>query len=84
MSSRRTAACKRRGLEAWSPGTRERVASPTNAPKTRGPRQPRAGDFQVTIEMPLTLPILDKELRAIEVMLNKELLNLLGCNAKDC
>lgn len=53
------------------------------APKRRGRRQPQADDFQVTCEMPQPLPILDKELRAIEILLGNELLDLLSNDAKD-
>lgn len=60
---------------------RTRAVSP--AKKTRGRRQPQAEDFQVTSEMPQPLPILDKELRAIEILLGNELLDLLSNNPKD-
>ncbi|MGX1317653.1 hypothetical protein AB7M17_001106 [Bradyrhizobium sp. USDA 377] len=51
--------------------------------RTRGRRQPQAVDFQVAFEMPEPLPISDKELRAIEILLGDELLDLLSNDAKD-
>jgi len=54
-----------------------------SARKTRGRRQPQAEDFQVTSAMPEPLPILDKELRAIEILLGNELLKLLGNGIDD-
>jgi hypothetical protein len=45
--------------------------------KKRGRRQPQAEDFHVTSELPQLVPILDKELRAIEILLGSELQELL-------
>lgn len=53
------------------------------ARKTRGRRQPQAEDFQVTTELPQPLPIPDKELRAIEILLGNELLDLLSNDTRD-
>jgi hypothetical protein len=61
------------------PGTRTTLP----ATKTRGRRQPQAEDFQVMSEMPEPLPISDKELRAIEILLGNELLDLLSSDTKD-
>lgn len=61
------------------PGTRPALS----ATKTRGRCQPQAGDFQVTTEMPQPVPILDKELRAIEILLGNELLKMLSNGRKD-
>lgn len=46
----------------------------------RGPAQPRAEDFQVTASLPAPLPILDRELRAIEILLGNDLKELLARN----
>jgi hypothetical protein len=46
--------------------------------KKRGRRQPEAEDFQVTSDLPPSVPILDKELRAIEILLGSALQELLG------
>ena len=50
--------------------------------RTRGPAQLQASDFAVTSNLPNELPILDAELRAIEMMLGAELKNLLGCDVE--
>lgn len=62
---------------------KDRVAAPCSAPRKRGPRQPQPTDFQVTLEMPQSVPILEKELRAIEILLGGELQDLLSNNAKE-
>lgn len=89
MSSRRTSPCSLRDARRQNasaldrtvdrPGTR--MAPSTG--KSRGRRQPQAEDFQVTTEMPQPLPILDKELRAIEILLGNELLDLLSNDTGD-
>lgn len=66
-------------LLADHPGARTQPAGR----KVRGRRQPQPEDFQVTAEMPRPLPILDKELRAIEILLCKELLDLIRNDKKD-
>lgn len=48
------------------------------AKKKRGRRQPEAGDFQMSCELPAPLPISDRELRAVEILLGSELLDLLA------
>ncbi|MGY4598122.1 hypothetical protein ACVWXL_005868 [Bradyrhizobium sp. GM22.5] len=45
--------------------------------KKRGRRQPQTEDFQVALDLPPSPPILDRELRAIEVLLGPELQDLL-------
>ncbi|CAM5494974.1 hypothetical protein AFEL58S_03522 [Afipia felis] len=48
-----------------------------SAKTTRGRYQPQAEDFRVTFESPEPLPISDKELRAIEILLGTALQDLL-------
>lgn len=68
-------------------GPRERPALADRSAKQerrkRGPAQLQAGDFAVTSELPVELPILDAELRAIEIMLGSELKNLLGQDVEE-
>jgi hypothetical protein len=51
-------------------------------PRKRGPRQPDAADFEVKLEMPQSVPILERELRAVEILLGAELRDLLNSNTK--
>lgn len=88
MSSRRAnarALRETRGQNASADRTLDQpdTRAPSSTRKTRGRQQPQGVDFQVTSEMPEPLPISDKELRAIEVLLGDELLNLLGNDAND-
>ncbi len=53
------------------------------APKKRGRRQPQAEDFQVALDLPPSPPILDRELRAIAVLLGRELQDLLAGDATE-
>lgn len=76
MSSRRIAAHKGPDLRRRNAGANEHIVVPPAARK-RGRRQPRAEDFQVTFVVPHPLPILDRELRAIEILLGSELQSLL-------
>jgi hypothetical protein len=46
--------------------------------RTRGPGRLQASDFTVKSNLPDELPILDAELRAIEMMLGAELKSLVG------
>lgn len=55
----------------------------SRAPRKRGPRQPQLEDFQVTLGMPESVPILERELRAIEILLGAELQGLLSSSAKE-
>jgi hypothetical protein len=55
-----------------------------DAAKNRGRRLPQAEDFQVMSELPQSMPILDRELRAIEVLLGRELQDLLAGHPSDC
>lgn len=82
MSSRRTVARRRPDSAARHTEVKERAVAPANTPKKRGPRQPLAEDFQAMVDLPQTLPILDRELRAIEILLGNDLRNLLGDDAK--
>ena len=59
------------------------AAAPHGVSKKRGRRQPQAEDFQVALDLPLLPPILDRELRAIEVLLGRELQDLLAGDATD-
>lgn len=82
MSSRRMGASQLPGPR----GRNTRIADPgipgagstLPAMKKRGRRQSEAGDFQVTCELPQPLPISDRELRAIEILLGSELRDLLA------
>lgn len=55
----------------------------SSAPRKRGPRQPQSEDFQVTLGMPESVPILERELRAIEILLGADLQDLLSSSAKE-
>lgn len=46
-------------------------------------REKQASDYQIAFEGPTPLPITDKELRAIEVLLGRELQELLSDNANE-
>jgi hypothetical protein len=48
------------------------------ASKKRGRPQPQTENFQVVLDLPLAPPILERELRAIEVLLGRELQDLLA------
>lgn len=45
---------------------------------TRGRKQPQPDNFEVTLSLPTSLPVLDRELRAIEILLGNELRDLLA------
>ena len=55
-----------------------RAATPDVVPKKRGRQQPQAEDFHVTLDLPLSPPIQDRELRAIETLLGRELQDFLA------
>lgn len=84
MSSRRIVARRRPDFGARHTEVKERAVAPANTPKKRGPRQPLAEDFQVTVDLPQALPILDRELRAIEILLGNDLRELIGDDGKRC
>jgi len=44
----------------------------------RGRKQTQPDNFEVTLGLPTSLPILDRELRAIEILLGNELWDLLA------
>ncbi len=77
MSSRRPSLRKR-----TVPASGEVAPGKFSAPRRRGPRRPEAADFEVTLEMPQSVPILERELRAIEILLGAELQDLLGNESK--
>lgn len=77
MSSRQTAALRLTKMRPRLPAHAWKAAKGCAA-KKRGRRQPQAEDFQVTSELPQFLLILDKELRAIEILLGSELQELLS------
>jgi hypothetical protein len=53
------------------------------APERRGRRQPQPADFQVRVDLlPVSIPILERELRAIETLLGSKLLDLLTHDEK--
>lgn len=83
MSSRRTGVSplpgsRMRSARMADPDMRPGAGAALPAKKKRGRRQPEAGDFQVMCELPPSLPISDRELRAIEVLLGSELRDLLA------
>ena len=83
MSSRPPRVVRKRIVPASddvAPGNATAVSP--RVPRKRGPRQPDAADFEVKLEMPLSVPILDRELRAIEVLLGAELADLVNGSTK--
>ena len=83
MSSKPVAAQPRIKLRAIEDGTSVRASIPREVVKTRGRRQPQADDFEVVVDLPPSPPILDRELRAIEILLGRELQDLLTGVAAD-
>jgi hypothetical protein len=77
MSSRQAAAIRLAKIRS-QPQARAREVAVGAPVKKRGRRQPQAQDFQVTSDLPPSVPILDKELRAIEILLGRALQELLG------
>lgn len=77
MSSKPIAARSRIKLRTREAGAYVYAAAPHGVAKKRGRRQPQAEDFQVALDLPPSPPILDRELRAIEVLLGRELQDLL-------
>ena len=63
-------------------GAYKPAANPQGVSK-RGRRQPQPDDFQVTLDLPPSAPILDRELRAIEALLGRELQDFLARDAND-
>ena len=82
MSSKPMAARSRIKLRTREAGAYARATAPGVA-KKRGRRQPQTEDFQVALDLPSSPPILDRELRAIEVLLGRELQDLLAGFATD-
>lgn len=78
MSSKPMAAPSRIKLRTKEAGAYVHAATPHGVAKKRGRRQPHAEDFQVALDFPHSPPILDRELRAIEVLLGDELQDLLA------
>lgn len=83
MSSRRASVRKGADLASRDAAPGKSTTVSPGAAKKRGPRQPQPGDFQVTFEMPQSVPILEKELRAIENLLGADLQDLLSNSAKN-
>lgn len=83
MSSRRASLRKRTVLVSGDVAPGNSTAAAPGAPRKRGPRQPQPADFQVTLDMPQIVPILERELRAIEILLGAELQDLLGNDPKE-
>lgn len=52
--------------------------SACHAKTKRGRKQAQPDNFEVTLGLPPSLPILDRELRAIEILLGNELRDLLA------
>lgn len=70
-------------LRTGEAGTYVHAATPHGEAKNKGRRQPKADEFQVTVDLPLSLPIHNAELRAIEILLGRELQDLLTGVATD-
>ncbi len=83
MSSKPMAARSRIKLRTREAGAYVHAAAPHGVARKRGRRQPQAEDFQVALDLPPSPPILDRELRAIEVLLGRELQDLLAGVATD-
>lgn len=85
MSSKPMAARSRIKLRTRMAGANFRAPATTlrAAATKRGRRQPQPDDFQVTLDLPPSAPILDRELRAIEVLLGRELQDFLARDAND-
>ena len=80
MSSKPTAARSRIKLRTRADGAcvHAPAATPHGVAKKRGRRQPQAEDSHVTLDLPPSPPIMDRELRAIEILLGRELQDLLA------
>lgn len=78
MSSKPMPARSRIKLRTGEAGTYLHAAAPHGVAKKKGRRQPQTEDFQVAVDLPPSPPILDRELRAIEVLLGRELQDLLA------
>ncbi|MCX7321283.1 MAG: hypothetical protein NT113_17980 [Hyphomicrobiales bacterium] len=83
MSSKPMAARSRPKLRTPEADAHVHVAAPQRAAKKKGRRQPKADEFQVVVDLPLSPPIHDAELRAIEILLGRELQDLLTGVATD-
>jgi|GEM_PF-1782026 hypothetical protein len=85
MSSKPMAARSRIKLRTRADGAcvHAPAATPDGVSKKRGRRQPQGEDFQVALDLPPSPPIMDRELRAIEVLLGPELQDLLAGDATD-
>jgi hypothetical protein len=59
-----------------APGKRGLVSS--DLPQTTDPREPKASDYHIIFDYPVPVPITDGELRAIQVLLGRELQHLLS------
>lgn len=78
MSSKPMTAQSPIKLRTREPGAQVHAAAPHGAARKRGRRQPQAEDFQVVLDLPPSLPIQQRELRAIEILLGRELQSLLA------
>ena len=80
MSSKPMAARSRIKLRTRADGAcvHAPAATPHGVAKKRGRRQPQAEDSHVTLDLPPSPPIMDRELRAIEILLGRELQDLLA------
>jgi hypothetical protein len=81
MSSKPIAARSRIKLRTRQASAYVNAAASHGVPKKRGRRQPLAEDYQVALDLPPSPPILERELRAIEVLLGRELQDLLARDA---
>jgi hypothetical protein len=81
MSSKTMAVRSRVTLRTREAGAYVHAATPQRVAKKRGRRQPEAEDFQVFVDLPPSPPMLERELRAIEILLGRELQDLLAGDA---
>lgn len=68
-------------LRTREAGAYVHAPTPQRVAKKRGRRQPQPEDFQLALDLPPSPPILDRELRAIEILLGRELQDLLAGDA---
>lgn len=83
MSSKPMATRLRPKLRTPEADAHVHAAAPQSGAKKKGRRQPKADEFQVAVDLPLSPPIHDAELRAIEILLGRELQDLLTGGVTD-
>ena len=83
MSSKPMAARSRIKLRTRVAALSVQSSAPHGVVKKRGRRQPQGDDFHVVLDLPPSPPVLERELRAIEILLGRELQDLLAGVASD-